>query len=139
MFKRKHVDVQCTVDSSSAGVAGGEDDEDEDPQAEAGETSGRDNYGVYNASMRSFLINELKTLRRCSRKAFNAIMKAGVLRVLLAMDNTSRPLFDGSSSKVEQGAAKLFIPGAPSSQQSPYMASPLFLVEGACPLVTAIM
>ena len=32
---------------------------------------------------------------------------------------------------MEQGAAKLFVPGTGANQQSPYLALPLFLCEGA--------
>ena len=54
-----------------------------------------------------------------------------LLRLILALDNTSRILFGGDSSKVEQGAAKLFVQGTGVNQHSPYLAPPLFLCKGA--------
>lgn len=64
-------------------------------------------------------------------EVWEAILEAGELHMTIAMDNASRRLFDCSSAKYEQGVIKILLPRLNSAQQSPILAIPVFLMEGA--------
>jgi hypothetical protein len=50
--------------------------------------------------------------------------------IVLAVDNTSRQTFGGHSAKLEQGVIKIILPGFDAAQQSPFLAIPIFFMDG---------
>ena len=100
--------------------------------AEQSTGSGKAKHGAYTSgSIEQLLQPECSIIKHQLPHVWDQILTYGILRISVAIDNTSLQLFDGSTLKIEQGVCKILIPLVDSSQQSPYMAIPLFITEGA--------
>jgi hypothetical protein len=85
---------------------------------------------VYIKDCVKVLAAELSTLRRNAPCIWGSIEKDGRVHVLFSADNTSRPLFNGSLAKIEQGILKILLPGVEGPQQAPFLTIPVFFHEG---------
>jgi hypothetical protein len=72
---------------------------------------------------------ELRKVHNLMPSVYKYMREKGV-HVVLAIDNTSRQVFVGITTKLEQGCVKLLLPHVKHAQQSPSLAIPVFFMEG---------
>jgi hypothetical protein len=72
---------------------------------------------------------ELRKVHKLMPRVYKYMREKGV-HVVLAIDNTSRQVFVGITTKLEQGCIKLLLPYVKHAQQSPSLAIPIFFMEG---------
>ena len=87
-------------------------------------------WGIHASDVVQVILDELRLIKRELPTVWAEMLERGEIIIILSMDNTTRQMFDGRSCKVEQGVLKIFLPLVGTAQQSPYMAIPIFLLEG---------
>jgi len=85
----------------------------------------------FKGKLEDVLVPELRRIQERLPLVWQEMCKQGKIDIVIAMDNTSRRLFDGKSAKIESGVVKVNLLHVPSCQQSPFLAIPIFLQEGA--------
>jgi hypothetical protein len=86
--------------------------------------------GAYIKDVMGKLVSpELVTIREILPGCFEIMKNSGV-DIVLAIDNTTRTLFDDWVAKLEQAAIKILLPGIDNAQQSPALAIPIFFIKG---------
>lgn len=90
-------------------------------------------YGVFPKSLTAEFLTACRQIKKEIPWAWRRIMQDERLDIILAFDGTARTLFDGRNAKIEQGGAKIYLPGVCNAQQSPYLGIPLCLLEGTTP------
>jgi hypothetical protein len=86
--------------------------------------------GAYIKDVMGRLVSpELVTIREILPRCFEIMKNSGV-DIVLAIDNTTRTMFDDWVAKLEQAAIKILLPGIDNAQQSPALAIPIFFMEG---------
>jgi hypothetical protein len=123
------IDLDDMIDLTVDGHEGAERPGDVEAAPAAGEK--RKVRGAYEKDvMGRLVVPELMSIRKLLPKTFELITAQEHVDIVLAIDNTSRPEFDGELAKLEQAVFKVVLPGIQSAQQSPRMATPIFFLEG---------
>jgi hypothetical protein len=87
-------------------------------------------HGVYVKDvMQRQIAPELRKVHKLTPQVYKYMREKGV-HVVLAIDNTSRQVFAGITTKLEQGCIKLLLPHVKHALQSPSLAIPIFFMEG---------
>jgi hypothetical protein len=88
-------------------------------------------HGVYIRNvMQRQVAPELRRIKEVMpAKVYSHVKEFGA-NIVLAIDNTSRQLLNGTTSKLEQACIKVVLPYVDCPQQSPSMAMPIFFMEG---------
>lgn len=110
-----------------------DDDEDEGESLEVKDAGDglQSVRGVYVKDvMNRLVVPEVLTIKGVLPEAYELMCKQGRVDIALAIDNTARPVFDGSTRKLEQAVIKVLVPGVDSAQQSHTLAMPIFFMDG---------
>jgi ribosomal protein L25 (general stress protein Ctc) len=88
-------------------------------------------HGVYVRNvMQRQVAPELRRIKEAMPAKVYSHMKEHGAHIVLAIDNTSRQLFNRCTSKLEQACIKVVLPYVDRPQQSPSMAMPILFMEG---------